>query len=181
PAATLEPRRERQAHETARKKTPAELRKEILGLTREYYQAKFGKKDFVPGKDLVHYSGRVFDADEMTNLVDSGLDFFLTASRFTETFETELAEFLGVNRALLVNSGSSANLLALSALTSPKLGSRRLKPGDEVITVAAAFPTTLTPILQNQLVPVFVDITLPTYDIDVSQLENALSERTRAV
>ena len=119
PAATLEPRREHQAHEAARKKTPAELRKEILGLTREYYQAKFGKKDFVPGKDLVHYSGRVFDADEMTNLVDSGLDFFLTASRFTETFETELADFLGVNRALLVNSGSSANLLALSALTSP--------------------------------------------------------------
>src|SRR5258706_13873875 len=110
-------------------KTPADLRKEILGLTAEYYQAKFGQKGFVPGKDLVHYAGRVFDAEEITNLVDSGLDFFLTASRFTETFESELAGFLGLARALLANSGSSANLLTASALTPPHLAARRLKPG----------------------------------------------------
>src|SRR5438874_1162463 len=126
-------------------KTAADLRKEILGLTQEYYQAKFGNKSFTPGKDLVHYAGRVFDATEVTNLVDSGLDFFLTASRFTETFESELASFLGLARVLVVNSGSSANLLTVSALTSPKLGNRRLKPGDEMITVAAGFPTTVAP------------------------------------
>ena len=141
----------------------AVLREEILRLVRKYQQVKFGGKEFAPGKDLVHYAGRVFDGDEMVNLVDSGLDFFLTAGRFTATFEREFAAYLGVKRAFLVNSGSSANLLALTALTSPKLGEKRLKPGDEVITVAAAFPTTVAPILQNQLVPVFVDVNLGDY------------------
>jgi len=162
-------------------KTPTELRKEILGLTREYYQAKFGKKNFTPGKDLVHYAGRVFDDEEITNLVDSALDFFLTAGRFTEAFETEMAGFLGANRALLVNSGSSANLIALSALTSPKLGHRRLKPGDEVVTVAAAFPTTVAPMVQNQLVPVFVDVNLGDYTAIPERIAEAIGPKTRAI
>ena len=162
-------------------KTPADLRKEILGLTREYYQAKFGQKGFVPGKDLVHYAGRVFDAEEITNLVDSGLDFFLTASRFTETFESELAGFLGLARALLVNSGSSANLVAVSSLTSPKLGAKRLKPGDEIITVAAGFPTTVAPMIQNQLVPVFVDVNLGDYTAIPERIADAVGTKTRAI
>jgi CDP-6-deoxy-D-xylo-4-hexulose-3-dehydrase len=162
-------------------KTPAELRKEILGLTREYYQAKFGQKSFVPGKDLVHYAGRVFDETEISNLVDSGLDFFLTASRFTETFESELAGFLGLARALVVNSGSSANLLTVSALTSPKLGERRLKPGDEIITVAAGFPTTVAPMIQNRLVPVFVDVNLGDYTAIAERIADAVGRKTRGI
>jgi CDP-6-deoxy-D-xylo-4-hexulose-3-dehydrase len=162
-------------------KKAAELREQILRLTRAYHQAKFGGKKFIPGTDLVHYSGRVFDADELANLVDSGLDFFLTAGRFTEKFETEMADYLGVNRAFLVNSGSSANLIALTALTSPKLGSRRLKPGDEVITVAAAFPTTVTPIVQNQLVPVFIDVNLGDYTAIPERIAEAVGPKTRAI
>jgi CDP-6-deoxy-D-xylo-4-hexulose-3-dehydrase len=162
-------------------KTPAELRKEILGLTREYYKAKFGQKNFVPGKDLVHYAGRVFDETEITNLVDSGLDFFLTASRFTETFESELAGFLGLARALVVNSGSSANLLTISALTSPKLGEKRLKPGDEMITVAAGFPTTVAPMIQNRLVPVFVDVNLGDYTAIPERIADAVGPKTRGI
>ena len=126
-------------------------------------------------------SGKVIDADDLSSLVDSALDGWFTTGRFAADFERKLARFVGVRCASLVNSGSSANLLAVSALTSPKLGERRLKPGDEVITVAAGFPTTLNPILQNRLVPVFVDVTLPSYEIDVSQLEAARSEKTRAV
>ena len=126
-------------------------------------------------------SGKVFDAAEMRSLVDSALDFWLTTGRFADQFEREFARWSGLRDCLLVNSGSSANLLAVSALTSPKLGHRRLVPGDEVITVAAGFPTTVNPILQNGLVPVFVDVTLPTYNVDVSQLEAALSGRTRAL
>jgi len=135
----------------------------------------------MPGESPVPVSGKVFDAEELELLVDAALDFWLTAGRYAAQFESEFARFVGVRSASLVNSGSSANLIALSALTSPKLGERRLRPGDEVITVAAGFPTTLNPILQCGLAPVFVDVEIPTYNIDVAQLEAALSPRTRAV
>lgn len=138
------------------------------------------KKAFTPG-DRISYAGRIFDEDEVTTLVDSSLDFWLTTGRYADRFEKELAAFLGVQHCSLVNSGSSANLLAFMALTSPKLGERRIRPGDEVISVAAAFPTTVAPIIQYGAVPVFVDVTLPTYNIDVTLLEAALSGRTRAV
>ena len=138
------------------------------------------QKPFTPG-DRIPYAGRVFDEREVTTLVDSSLDFWLTTGRYAEKFEKEFATFLGVQHCSLTNSGSSANLLAFMALTSPKLGERRIKRGDEVITVAAAFPTTVAPIIQFGAVPVFVDITLPTYNIDVTQLEAALSSRTKAV
>jgi CDP-6-deoxy-D-xylo-4-hexulose-3-dehydrase len=158
------------------------LRDKILQLTREYHQAKFEDgAPFRPGNDLVHYAGRVFDAEEMCNLIDSSLDFFLTAGRYSEQFESDFAEKLGVSNALLVNSGSSANLIALSALTSPKLGGRRLKPGDEVITVAAGFPTTLAPILQNGLIPVFVDVNLGDYTAIPGRVASAVGPKTRAI
>ncbi len=158
-----------------------ELRARILDLVGEYCAEAFPPREFVPGSSKVPVSGKVFDAAEMRALVDSALDFWLTTGRFADRFEREFARWCGVRECLLVNSGSSANLLALSALTSPKLGSRRLVPGDEVITVAAGFPTTVNPILQNGLVPVFVDVTLPTYNIDTAQLDAALSPRTRAM
>jgi len=158
-----------------------ELRLEILALVRKYYDFAWSKRNFIPGETHVPCSGRVFDADELEKLVDSALDFWLTTGRFAERFECEFARFLGLRHALLVNSGSSANLLAVSCLTSSELGRQRLQPGDEVITVATGFPTTVNPIVQNQLVPVFVDVTIPTYNVDVSQLEAALSKRTRAV
>ncbi|MGE5111250.1 MAG: lipopolysaccharide biosynthesis protein RfbH, partial [Acidobacteriaceae bacterium] len=126
-------------------------------------------------------SGRVFDEEEIQLLVDSSLDFWLTTGRFADQFEREFAKFIGIREAILVNSGSSANLLAVSALTSEKLGDRRLVPGDEVITLAAGFPTTVNPIIQNGLVPVFIDVDIPTFNVDVSQLEAAVSDRTRAV
>lgn len=157
------------------------LRAEILRLTAEYHAAAFAAKPFVPGTSAVPVAGRVFDAADVQALVDSSLDFWLTAGRFANQFEAEFARFFGVRHALLVNSGSSANLVALSCLTSPKLGGDRLRPGDEVITVAAGFPTTVNPIIQNGLVPVFVDVTVPTYNVDVSQLEAALSPKTGAV
>ena len=158
-----------------------ELRRQILELVADYYTEAFPDKEFVPGQSAVPVSGRVFDAAELQHLVDASLDFWLTTGRFAAQFEREFARFMGVRHAILVNSGSSANLLALSCLTSPKLGDRALRPGDEVITVAAGFPTTVNPIIQNQLVPVFVDVQIPTYNIDVAQLEAAWSERTRAV
>jgi CDP-6-deoxy-D-xylo-4-hexulose-3-dehydrase len=157
------------------------LRGQILSLVQEYYQAAFASHAFELGKSMVPYAGRVFDDKELTNLVDSSLDFWLTTGRFAHDFEKEFASFWGLRHAMLVNSGSSANLLAVSALTSPKLGDRRLKSGDEVITVAAGFPTTVNPIIQNRLTPVFVDITVPTYNIDVRCLDAALSSRTRAI
>ena len=161
----------------------------ILELVREYYEAAFPEREFIPGTTPISYAGRVFDDREIANLVDSGLDFWLTTGRFADEFEKSFAKFFGRRHAHLVNSGSSANLLALTTLTSPKLDERprkwggraALKPGDEVITVAAGFPTTLNPIIQNRCIPVFVDITVPTYNIDVSRLEEALSERTAAV
>ncbi len=158
-----------------------QLRKQILDLVAEYHDAAFDRRPFVPGRDSVPVSGRVFGADDMQSLADSALDFWLTAGRFADQFEADFARLCGVRSALLVNSGSSANLVALSCLTSPKLGERRLCAGDEVITIAAGFPTTVNPIIQNGLVPVFVDIDIPTYNIDAARLEEALSNRTRAV
>ena len=158
-----------------------ELRAEVLTAVQRYYDYKFQAKAFAPGQTYVPVSGKVFDEQELFKLVDSSLDFWLTTGRYAAEFERRFAEWMGVKHCLLVNSGSSANLVALSALTSPKLGDKQLKPGDEVITVAAGFPTTVNPIFQNQLVPVFLDVQLGTYDIDVSQLEAALSPKTRAI
>ena len=135
----------------------------------------------MPGETIYHYAGRIFDEKEMMTLVDSALDFWLTAGRYAEKFEEQFAKFLGIKYCILTNSGSSANLLAISALTSPKLGEKKLKKGDEVITTACGFPTTLNPIIQNGLKPVFVDVKLGTYNIHVDQIENALSERTKAI
>jgi len=150
-------------------------------MASEYYREAFPARAFVPGSSDVPVSGRVFDEQELELLVESSLDFWLTTGRFAEQFEREFAKFVGVREAVLVNSGSSANLLAVAALTSKRLGDRRLRPGDEVITLAAGFPTTVNPILQNGLIPVFVDVVLPTFNVDVSYLEMALSDRTRAV
>jgi len=159
-----------------------QIRQQILDLTREYHAERFAEKpDFEPGSSRVPYAGRVFDEREMVSLVDSSLDFWLTYGRFSAAFESGLASYLGIKHALLVNSGSSANLLAFAALTSERLGARRVVAGDEVITVAAGFPTTVAPIVQYGAVPVFVDVLLGTYNIDVTQLEAALSPRTKAV
>ena len=158
-----------------------QLRKEILDLVAEYAAEAFPPKTFVPGESSVPVSGRVFDGADIQSLVDAGLDFWLTTGRFANQFEKEFAVLFGLRHAILVNSGSSANLLALTCLTSPTLGHRALKPGDEIITVASGFPTTVNPMFQNGLVPVFVDVDIPTYNIDVSQLEAARSERTRGV
>ena len=158
-----------------------QLRQQILQLTAEFHAEAFPSRDFVPGTSPVPVSGKVIDAADMSAVVDSALDGWFTTGRWAREFERKLARFIGVRFASLVNSGSSANLVALSALTSPKLGVRALKPGDEVITVAAGFPTTVNPIFQNRLIPVFVDVALPTYEIDVTQLEAARSPRTRAV
>ena len=159
----------------------AVLREQILNLVHQYYQEKFADKPFDPSRDLVHYAGRVFDAEELCNLVDASLDFYLTANRYAERFEADFSDYLGLSNALLVNSGSSANLVALTALTSPKLGERRLKPGDEVVTTAAAFPTTVAPIVQNQLVPVFVDVNLGDYTAIPERLAEAIGPKTRAI
>ena len=161
--------------------TAAQLRRQILDLTAKYWLESSSPGDFIPGVSPVPVSGKVIDGSDVSAVVDSALDAWFTTGRFAETFERDLARFVGVRSASLVNSGSSANLVALSALTSPKLGDRRLHPGDEVITVAAGFPTTVNPIFQNRLVPVFVDVAVPGYEIDVRQLETARSDRTRAV
>ncbi|MGA8272375.1 MAG: lipopolysaccharide biosynthesis protein RfbH [Candidatus Sulfotelmatobacter sp.] len=161
--------------------TAAQLRKQILDLAAQYSSEVFRPRDFIPGVSPVPVSGKVIDGNDISAVVDSALDSWFTTGRFAETFERSLARFVGVRSASLVNSGSSANLVALSALTSPKLDDRRLTPGDEVITVAAGFPTTVNPIIQNRLVPVFVDVTVPGYEIDVRQLEAARSDRTKAV
>lgn len=157
------------------------LRQQVIDAAIAYYEYKHmaGKK-FKPG-DQINYGGRVFDSREIENLINSSLDFWLTAGRYAEQFEKEFAESLGVQHCSLTNSGSSANLLAFMALTSPKLNEKRILPGDEVITVACGFPTTVTPIIQYGAVPVFVDVSLPTYNIDVTQLDAALSARTKAV
>ena len=161
----------------------AEARAQIRAMVAAYYD-EFKKpqqqKPFVPG-DRIAYASRVYDEREMCSLVDAALDFWLTTGRFSEQFEREFAAWIGVKYAHLVNSGSSANLLAFMALTAPELGERRIRRGDEVITVACAFPTTVTPVLLYGAVPVFVDVTVPQYNIDVTKLEGALSERTKAV
>jgi CDP-4-dehydro-6-deoxyglucose reductase, E1 len=157
------------------------LRERILQLVEEYAAETFAARPFVPGESPVPVAGRVFDEAEVRLLVDSSLDFWLTTGRFAEQFERDFARWFGIRECILVNSGSSANLLAVSALTSPRLKDRRLKAGDEVITVAAGFPTTLNPLFQNGLVPVFVDIQVPTYNVDAAELEAALSQRTRAI
>ncbi|MDO8950805.1 MAG: lipopolysaccharide biosynthesis protein RfbH [Actinomycetota bacterium] len=159
-----------------------QLRQQILALTREYHVAQASlRPPFEPGVSKVSYAGRVFDESELVNLVDSSLDFWLTHGRYSREFESGLAGYLGTTHALLVNSGSSANLLAFAALTSERLGARRIRPGDEVITVAAGFPTTVAPIIQFGAVPVFVDVELGTYSVDVSQLEAAYSPKVKAV
>ncbi len=158
-----------------------QAKEKILDLVKDYYE-KFHWKDgtYTPGQ-RIPYASRVYDEKEMCNLVDSALEFWLTSGRYTEEFERKLAEYLGIKYCSLVNSGSSANLIAFMALTSPLLGDRAVKRGDEIITVAAGFPTTVAPIIQYGAVPVFVDITIPQYNIDVDMLEEALSERTKAV
>jgi CDP-6-deoxy-D-xylo-4-hexulose-3-dehydrase len=162
-------------------KTGPQLRDEIRTLVKQYHDVAMAPQAFVPGKSNVLVSGKVFDSTEIEFLVEASLDGWLTTGRFAAQFEREFAAFMGLRCASLVNSGSSANLVALSCLTSPSLGDRKLMPGDEVITVAAGFPTTVNPIIQNRLVPVFVDVQLPTYNVDVTQLEAAVSNRTRAI
>lgn len=161
-------------------KNEKQAREEILSLVKEYCEQYHNQKSWQEG-DRISYASRVYDSDEMVNLVDSGLEFWLTSGRYTDRFEREFAKYLGVPYCSLVNSGSSANLLAFMALTSPLLGERAVRRGDEIITVAAGFPTTVTPIIQFGAVPVFVDVTIPQYNIDVTQLEAALSPKTKAV
>jgi CDP-6-deoxy-D-xylo-4-hexulose-3-dehydrase len=158
-----------------------ERRAEILRLTREYHAVAFPERPFLGGISQVPVSGKVFDADELEHLVDASLDFWLTTGRYAERFEKDFAKVMGTRHAMLCNSGSSANLLAVTALTSPRLGKRRLREGDEVITVAAGFPTTVNPILQNRLVPVFVDAELGTYDVNADSLREAVGPKTRAI
>ena len=157
-----------------------EKEQQILNLVREYCEEYHKKTEYTEG-DRIPYASRVYDSEEMVNLVDSALEFWLTSGRYTDEFEKEFAEYLGVKFCSLVNSGSSANLLAFMTLTSPLLGDRRVKRGDEVITVAAGFPTTVTPMIQYGAIPVFVDVTIPQYNIDVDRLEEALSDKTKAV
>lgn len=161
-------------------KTEKESRAEILKLVSEYYQNYHSHKEYYRGK-RIPYSGRVYDSQEMINLVDSALDFWLTSGEYTDKFESDFAKYIGVSYCSFVNSGSSANLLAFMALTSPMLGDRSIAPGDEVITVACGFPTTVAPIIQYGAVPVFVDVTIPQYNIDISKLQSALSEKTKAI
>ncbi len=158
----------------------SQAREEILAATREYCKKYHNKKEYKEG-DRIPYASRVYNEEEMANLVDSSLEFWLTSGRYTEEFEEEFAKYLGVRFCSVVNSGSSANLVAFMALTSPLLGDRRVKRGDEVITVAAGFPTTVAPIIQYGAVPVFVDVTIPQYNIDISMLEKAYSDKTKAV
>jgi len=161
-------------------KESGKLRQLILEKTKEYYKMEFGEQNYKTG-DKIPFTRRIFDEKELTNLVDASLDFWLTAGRYAFNFEHEFAKFMDVKHCLLVNSGSSANLVALTTLTSPKLGDKRLKKGDEVITVAAGFPTTVNPIIQNGLIPVFVDVELGTYNIEVKELEKAYSKKTRVI
>jgi CDP-4-dehydro-6-deoxyglucose reductase, E1 len=158
-----------------------QLRKDIIEKTIEYHAARFTKNEFIPGKSRVNYAGRIFDQNEIVNAVEASLDFWLTEGRFSEEFSEKIAEFLEVEHVLLTNSGSSANLLAFSALTSEKLGEKQLKPGDEVISVAAGFPATVTPIIQYGLIPVFVDVNIPTYNIDIEMMRKAITPKTRCI
>ena len=158
-----------------------EIRKEILDKVKELYDLREKNKKFIPGTTYIPASGKVVDEEDLANLIDASLDMWLTSGRYGDEFEREFPKFIGAKYCSLVNSGSSANLVAVTALTSHKLGDKRLKEGDEVITVAAGFPTTVAPIVQNGLVPVFVDVELPTYNIKVEELEGAISEKTKAI
>lgn len=162
-------------------KTETEAREQILNLVSEYCDTFHNRKKPFEEGDRIPYASRVYDHSEMVNLVDSALEFWLTSGRYTDEFEAKLAKYLGVRYCALVNSGSSANLIAFMALTSPLLGERRVNRGDEVITVACGFPTTVNPMIQYGAVPVFVDLTIPQYNIDVTKLEEARSEKTKAV
>ncbi len=162
-------------------KTKDQAKKEILSLVAEYCNNWHNKKKEFNKGDRIAYASRVYDSEEMCYLVDSAMEFWLTSGRYTEEFEKSLAKYLKVRYCALVNSGSSANLCAFMALTSPLLGERQVKPGDEMITVAAGFPTTVTPAIQYGVVPVFLDITIPQYNLDVSSLEDALTEKTKVV
>ncbi|MFH1957662.1 MAG: lipopolysaccharide biosynthesis protein RfbH [bacterium] len=158
-----------------------ELKKEVLKKIRSLVRKESSNDKFISGKSPVHYAGRIYDEKEILNLVDASLEFWLTAGKYALEFEKKFAKYIGVRYCMLTNSGSSANLLAISALTSPLLKERRLKEGDEVITTACGFPTTLNPIIQNNLVPVFIDINLENYNIKVENIENALSKRSKAI
>jgi len=158
-----------------------QLRKDIIEKTIEYHSARFTKTDFIPGKSRVNYAGRVFDQNEIVNAVEASLDFWLTEGRYSEEFSEKISEFLEVEHVLLTNSGSSANLLAFSALTSEKLGDKRLKPGDEIISVAAGFPATVTPIIQYGLIPVFVDVNIPTYNIEIEMMRESITPKTKCI
>jgi CDP-6-deoxy-D-xylo-4-hexulose-3-dehydrase len=166
---------------TTATKTASQIREEVRVLVKQYYDVALAPQAFVSGQSSVPVAGKVLDSAEIELLVEAALDAWLTTGRFAVRFEREFAAFMGVRCASLVNSGSSANLAALSCLTSPSLGDRKLSAGDEVITVAAGFPTTVNPIIQNRLVPVFVDVQIPTYNVDATQLEAAVSDRTRAI
>jgi len=163
------------------KRQPAEIKAEIFDLIKEYYQHAFPDKKFIPGSSAVPVSGKVFDQDELNNIVESALDGWFTTGRFNEAFEKELAKFINTKRVLTVNSGSSANLLAFATLTAGELGERAIKPGDEMISVAVSFPTTLNPALLYGVVPVFVDVDIPTYNVDVTKIEAAISPKTKAI
>ncbi len=158
-----------------------ELKKEIFSKVKEFYILKHKNQAVIPGKDIIPFARRTYNEKEIISLVDSALDFWLTTGKYARKFETEFAHFIGVSHCLLVNSGSSANLLAITALTSTKLKEKRIKSGDEVITVAAGFPTTINPIIQNNLIPVFADVDLETYNIKVEYLEKAITDKTKAI
>jgi CDP-6-deoxy-D-xylo-4-hexulose-3-dehydrase len=153
----------------------------ITGHTKSYHQQHFSLKEFIPGQSRVNYAGRVFDEKEIINTVDASLDFWLTEGRFSEEFAEKISDYLGIEHVLLTNSGSSANLLAFASLTSEKLGDKRLKPGDEVISVAAGFPATITPIIQYGLIPVFIDVDIPSYNINIEMMRKAITSKTRCI
>lgn len=158
-----------------------QIKSKIFKLVKSLYKIKKSNKKFIPGNTRINYGGRIYDTNELTNLIDASLDFWLTAGRYARKFEEKLASFIGTKFCLLTNSGSSANLLAVTSLTSPLLNNRQLKPGDEIITIACGFPTTLNPIIQNNLVPVFIDIELGTYNIKAEQIEKAITKKTKAI
>ncbi|MBI5680690.1 MAG: lipopolysaccharide biosynthesis protein RfbH [Methanobacterium sp.] len=162
-------------------KTEKELKNEIFNNITEIHKIRKQNEEFIPGETPVQYAGRIYDEKEIISLLNSSIDFWLTAGEYAQQFEEELAKFIGVKHCLLTNSGSSANLLAISALTSPKLGKKQLKLGDEVITTACGFPTTLNPIIQNNLIPVFVDVEIGTYNINVNKIEESISDKTKAI
>ena len=156
-------------------------RDKIIGLSKDYFNEVNGMKKLIPGESYIPPSGKVVDADDLANIIDASLDMWLTSGRYGDEFEKEFPKFIGAKHCSIVNSGSSANLVAMTALTSYKLGDKRLRPGDEVITVAAGFPTTVSPLIQNGLVPVFIDVELGTYDFDATKIEEAISDKTKAI